>query len=76
VAPAPQWCVVASVVPENDLSRHAAVEFQVVLLGPSAVSRARLHVVKFREPRRFVVGGDDDVGIVGIFAQGVSTGAH
>jgi len=42
------------------------VRFQVVLLGPS------LHVVEFREPRRLVAGGDDDVSVVGIFAQGVS----
>ena len=43
------------VVSENDLGGLAAVEFQVVLLGPS------LHVVEFREPRRLVAGGDDDV---------------
>ena len=55
--------VSSPVVPENDLSRLAAVEFQVVLLGPS------LHVVEFHEPRRLVAGGDDDVGVVGIFAQ-------
>jgi len=46
--------VSSPVVPENDLSQLAAVEFQVVLLGPS------LHVVEFQ------------VGVVGIFAQGVS----
>ena len=59
-------CVSSPAVSENDLCGLAAVQFQVVLLGPS------LHVVKFREPRRLATGGDDDVGVVGKFAQRVS----
>ena len=42
-------------VSEDDLSRLATVQVQVVLFGPF------LHIVEFHEARRHVAGRDDDI---------------